>query len=88
MANGCQSSNQRNEVGRMVTAQLLQSIIDLLDARKNKILTYAQVGMTENQFKAYRSLVLDELGKNGLESELEKLLDEGNHPLKHRHGQE
>lgn len=72
----------------MVAAQLLQSIIDLLDARKNKILTYAQVGMTENQFKAYRGLVLDELGKNGLESELNKLLNEGNHSSKTRNGQE
>ena len=67
---------------------LLQSIIALLDARKSKILTYAQIGMTESQFKAYRSLVLDELGKNGLESELVKLLDEGNHSIQNRNGQE
>ena len=72
----------------MVTVHLYQSIIALLDARKSKILTYAQVGMTESQFKAYRSLVLDELGKNGLESELVKLLDEGNHSIKNRNGQE
>lgn len=72
----------------MISAHLLQAILALLNARKSKILTYAQVGMTEHQFKAYRSLVLDELGKEGLESELTKLLDEGNHPVKHRHGQE
>ena len=72
----------------MVTMHLLQSIIALLDARKTKILTYAQIGMTESQFKAYRSLVLDELGKNGLESELVKLLDEGNHSIQNRNGQE
>ena len=72
----------------MVTAHLFQSIITLLDARKSKILTYAQVGMTENQFKAYRSLMLDELGKNGFESELNKLLNEGNHSTKVRNGQE
>ena len=72
----------------MVTVHLYQSIIALLDARKSKILTYAQVSMTESQFKAYRSLVLDELGKNGLESELVKLLDEGNHSIKNRNGQE
>ena len=72
----------------MVTMHLLQSIIALLDARKSKILTYAQIGMTESQFKAYRSLVLDELGKNGLESELVKLLDEGNHSIQNRNGQE
>ena len=72
----------------MVTVHLYQSIIALLDARKSKILTYAQVGMTESQFKAYRSLVLDELGKNGLESELVKLLDEGTHSIQNRNGQE
>jgi len=72
----------------MVSAQLLQMIITLLNARKSKILTYAQVGMTEHQFKAFRSLVLDELGKEGLESELAKLLDEGNHLVENRNGQE
>nr|WP_232416177.1 hypothetical protein [Methylotenera mobilis] len=66
----------------------MQMIITLLNARKSKILTYAQVGMTEHQFKAYRSLVLDELGKEGLESELAKLLDEGNHLVENRNGQE
>ncbi len=72
----------------MISAHLLQAILALLNARKSRILTYAQVGMTEHQFKAYRSLVLDELGKEGLESELTKLLDEGNHPVKNRQGQE
>lgn len=72
----------------MISAHLLQSILLLLNARKSKILTYAQVGMTEHQFKAYRTLVLDELGKEGLESELTELLDEGNHPVKHRYGRE
>lgn len=72
----------------MVSAHVLQVILALINARKSKILTYAQVGMTEHQFKAYRSLVLDELGKEGLESELTKLLDEGNHPEKNGNGQE
>ena len=72
----------------MVTMHLYPSIIALLDARKSKILTYAQVAMSESQFKAYRSLVLDELGKNGLESELVKLLDEGNHSIQTRNGRE
>ncbi|MDP1595820.1 MAG: hypothetical protein Q8K80_03975 [Methylotenera sp.] len=72
----------------MISAHVLQLVLALLNARKSKILTYAQVGMTEHQFKAFRGLVLDELGKEGLESELVKLLDEGNHPVKHRHGQE
>lgn len=72
----------------MISAHVLQMVLALINARKSKILTIAQVAMTEHQFRAYRSLVLDELGKEGLESELAKLLDEGNHPVKHRHGQE
>jgi len=72
----------------MISAHVLQLVLALLNARKSKILTYAQVGMTEHQFKAFKSLFLDELGKNGLESELVKLLDEGNHPVKNWQGQE
>ncbi len=72
----------------MISAHLFEAVIVLLNARKSKILTIAQVGLSEHQFTAFRSLMLDELGKNGLESDLIKLLDEGNHPVKHRHGQE
>ena len=72
----------------MVTSHLCQMIITLLNTRKSKILTYAQVAMTEHQFKAFRGLILDEFGKNGLETELAQLLDEGNHPVKNRNGQE
>lgn len=72
----------------MVVNNLYQTCVALLNARKSRILTYAQVAMTEHQFKAFRSLVLDEFGKNGLESELSKLLDEGNHSDRNRNGQE
>ena len=72
----------------MISAHFFEAVIALLNARKSKILTIAQVGLSEHQFTAFRSLMLDELGKNGLESDLIKLLDEGNHPVKHRHGQE
>jgi hypothetical protein len=70
----------------MISTHLLNSVLALLNARKNKILTIAQSSLPQHQFIAYRSLVLDELGKNGLESELTELLDEGNHPVKHRQG--
>lgn len=72
----------------MISAHLFEAVIALLNARKCKILTIAQVGLSEHQFTAFRSLMLDELGKNGLESDLLKLLDEGNHSVKNRHGQE
>jgi hypothetical protein len=72
----------------MVAINLYAHVISLLNMRKHQILPYAQVAMTEHQFKAFRGLVLDELGKEGLESDLSKLLDEGNHQVQHRHGQE
>ncbi len=72
----------------MVATTQFQACITLLNIRKSKILTYAQVAMTEHQFKAFRSLVLDEFGKNGLESDLNKLLNEGNHAAENRRGQE
>jgi|APLak6261659120_1056016.scaffolds.fasta_scaffold262475_1 hypothetical protein len=72
----------------MISATLISSVITLLNARKNKILTYAQVAMTEHQFKAFKGLILDELGKNGFESELAKLLDAGKHSSNTRNGQE
>lgn len=72
----------------MVVNNLYQTCVALLNARKSKILTYAQIAMTEHQFKAFRTLVLDEFGKNGLESELNQLLNEGNHSDKSRNGQE
>lgn len=50
----------------------LESIKNLLSPRKNKILTYAQMALPRSQFEAFRKLFLDEFGKNGLESDLEK----------------
>ncbi|PPC95391.1 MAG: hypothetical protein CTY33_01200 [Methylotenera sp.] len=72
----------------MVTQHLYKAILLLLNARKNKILTYAKVGLSESQYIAFRSLVLDELGQKGLESELSKLLGEGNHSVKNGNGRE
>jgi predicted GNAT family acetyltransferase len=38
------------------------------------LLLTAQVGLPENQFDAYRTILLDELGRNGFEKDLEKVL--------------
>ena len=72
----------------MISATLLDAINKLLNARKCKILTYAQIAVSEHQFKPLKSLILDELGKNGFETELVKLLNEGNHSTHNRNGQE
>ncbi|MCH8262949.1 MAG: hypothetical protein IIA77_07900 [Proteobacteria bacterium] len=52
----------------------LDDIQALIEARKNRVLTCAQIGMNEFQFKAFRKIFLDEFGKSGLGSDLEKLL--------------
>lgn len=58
----------------MVAAALLPLILGKLDERKNRLLLTAQVGLPENQFDAYRKILLDELGRNGFEKDLEEVL--------------
>ena len=45
----------------------------LLSHTKRRILDFGQLALTESQFEVFRKLVLDEFGKRGLESELDKL---------------
>jgi len=58
----------------MVAAALLPLILEMLSERKNRLLLTAQVGLPANQFEAYRKILLDELGRNGFEGDLEKIL--------------
>ena len=58
----------------MVVPALLPLIIGKLDERKNRLLLTAQVGLPENQYDAYRKILLDELGRNGFEKDLEQVL--------------
>ncbi len=69
-------------------ARYHQKLIDLINARACKILTYAQVGLAEHQFKAFRALTLDELGAKGLQKDLENMLNEGNHSTENGNGRE
>ena len=55
-------------------ADMLPLILDKLNERKNRLLLTAQVGLPENQFDAYRKILLDELGRNGFEKDLEEVL--------------
>lgn len=58
----------------MVEPALLSRILDKLNERKNRVLLTAQVGLPDKQFEAYRKIVLDELGRNGFEKDLEEVL--------------
>ena len=63
----------------MVMAALLQAILDLLNARKNRVLLVAQSSLPESQYKAFRQIFLDEFGKGGLEKELVRVFAEDRH---------
>ena len=53
-------------------------IMAALDSRKNKILRLAQAALPPQQFVAFRTLVLDELGNSGFMKDLHQIL------LKHK----
>lgn len=59
----------------MVGMNLYQMIKDLLNTRKNRVLTIAQSSLPEHQFQAFKKLYLDEMGDRGFEKELKQLLD-------------
>ena len=58
----------------MVAAVVFQLALDRLNERKNHLLLAAQVGLPANQFDAYRTILLNELGRNGFEKDLEEIL--------------
>ena len=60
-------------------------LLDLLNARKNRVLLYAQAALPQSQYEAFKKLFLDEFGRSGLEGQLVKLDAE---PRQVRNGQE
>lgn len=54
----------------------LPAIFALLNQRKNRVLRIAEAALPETQFKAFRGLLLDEFGREGLERDLERLVVE------------
>lgn len=54
----------------------LPAILALLNPRKNRVLRYAEAALPESQFRAFRGLLLDELGREGLERDLGRLVAE------------
>lgn len=53
---------------------LLNLLLDAINARKNRALQLAQIGLPEPQFRAFRGMFLDEFGRNGLETELARIV--------------
>ena len=54
----------------------LTDVMETIRPHINRVLLYAESSLPEAQFKAFRKLVLDELGNSGLNKDLERLFDE------------
>lgn len=59
----------------MVVINLFALVKDLLNMRKNRVLTIAQAALPEHQFQAFKKLYLDEMGERGFERDLKQLMD-------------
>ena len=55
---------------------LLEAIVQAVDARKNRLLDIAEAALPEAQYRAYRKLFLSELGRDGLERDLKRIVAE------------
>lgn len=66
----------------------LAAILNALNSRKNRTLLLAQAALPEHQFKAFKTLFLDEFGQKGLESELARIFAEDRHLGTDRNGRE
>lgn len=65
---------------------LAQSVLNVLNARKAKVLLIAEAALPQTQYLAFRKLFLNEFGQSGLEGELVRVIAESN--KEDRHGQE
>ena len=50
-----------------------RDIMNAVNPRINRILTAAEIGLAPNQFQAFRKLVLEEFGRNGLAQDIDDL---------------
>jgi len=66
----------------------LQTVLELLNRRKNDALLLAESSLPESQYRAFRKVFLNIFGKDGLEGELCELFVEDDRKDRHRHGRE
>ena len=64
---------------------MLQPILDALNVHKRELLLMAEAMLLPQQFAAYRKLLLNRLGRQGFEGELERIIAE--HDQQQRNGQ-
>jgi hypothetical protein len=66
----------------------LQTLLKLINARKNNVLLIAESSLPESQFRAFRKLLLCEFGEKGLEGELQRMYAETHQQGRDRNGRE
>jgi hypothetical protein len=55
---------------------MLDAIVQALNARKNRVLLFAQAALPQERFQAFRKLFLGEFGRDGLDRELVRIIAE------------
>lgn len=50
-----------------------RDIMNAVNRRLNRLLTVAEFGLSPDQFQAFRKIVLDEFGRNGLAQDIDAL---------------
>lgn len=66
----------------------LQTLLELINARKSRVLLIAESSLPESQFRAFRKLLLCEFGEKGLEGELQKIYAEDRNQGRDKYGRE
>ena len=55
---------------------VMEAIREALNVRKRRLLLFAEAALLPDQFKAFRKLLLEELGSTGLERDLARVVQE------------
>jgi hypothetical protein len=66
---------------------MLQDILNALNPHKKELLLMVEAMVPPRQFAAYRKLLLNHLGKQGFEGELERIIAENNKQQRNGQGQ-
>jgi hypothetical protein len=66
----------------------LDTVLQVINGRKSRALLFAQAALPEHQFKAFKTLFLDEFGQKGLEKELARVYAEDRQQDMDRNGRE
>ena len=66
---------------------MLQTILELLNGHKRELLLTAEAVLPPQQFAAFRKILLNRLGRQGFEGELERIITENDKHHRNGNGQ-